>query len=197
MINIFLIFSNYLDLLPRKPKFSFQYLKQGIQELHRKYVLVSAEKAANNVVVVSRLYYINTLIQELGSTKTYERISTDEKSIVDNHYYHITTKFAVGIKEIQEKLPTLCCLPKHLERPYKERFIANSSSCTTTELSNLLTPCLTAVKNHLIKCCETIYEREGENLFWSIKQLVKFLLNLSPPNCFLMISPHYVTSSPN
>ena len=53
-----------------------------------------------------------TLIQELGSIKTYERTSTDEKSIVDNHCCHITTKFAVGISENQEKFPTLYWLPK-------------------------------------------------------------------------------------
>ena len=64
-------FTLYLDLLPPKPKLSFRYLKQGIQEFHRKYVLAPADKAANNVVVMWRLYYINTLIQELGSTKTY------------------------------------------------------------------------------------------------------------------------------
>ena len=34
-------------------------------------------------------------------------------------------------------------------KPYKARFIANSSSYTTTELSILLTSCLTAVKNML------------------------------------------------
>ena len=34
-------------------------------------------------------------------------------------------------------------------KPHKARFIANSSSCTTTELSKLLTSCLTAVKNML------------------------------------------------
>ena len=76
---------NNLDLLPPKPKFSFRHLKQSIQEFHRKYVLVPADKAANNVVVVWRLHYISTLIQELGSTKTYERTPTDEKSLVDNH----------------------------------------------------------------------------------------------------------------
>ena len=32
-------------------------------------------------------------------------------------------------------------------KTYKARFIANSSSCTTTELSELLTSCLTAVKS--------------------------------------------------
>ena len=118
-LNIFQIidkrisfYLNNLDLLPPKPKFSFfRLLKQGIQEFHRKYVLVPADKAANNVVVVLRLHYINTLIQELGSTKTYERTSTDEKSIVDNHCCHITTTFAVGISENQEKLSTLYWLP--------------------------------------------------------------------------------------
>ena len=107
-------------------------MKQDIQNFHRKYVLVPADKAANNVVVVWRIHYIDTLIQELDSTKTYERTSTDEKSIIDNHCCHITTKFAVGISENQEKLPTLYWLPKLHKRPYKSRFIANTSSCTTT-----------------------------------------------------------------
>ena len=70
----------------------------------------------------------------LGSTKTYESTFSDEKSIVDNHCYHITTKFAVGIKENQEQLTTSYLLPKLHKRPYKTRFIANSSSCTTIEL---------------------------------------------------------------
>ena len=40
------------NLLPPKPKSTFRHLKQGIQDFHRKYVLVPADKAANNVVVV-------------------------------------------------------------------------------------------------------------------------------------------------
>ena len=60
-------------------------------------------------------------------------------------------------------------LPKLHKRPYKARFIANSSSCSITELSKLLTSCLTAVKNHVIRYCEKVYERSGKNLFWSIK----------------------------
>ena len=47
-----LFYSNNLDLLPPKPTLSFRYLKQGIQDFHRKYVLAPADKAANNVVVV-------------------------------------------------------------------------------------------------------------------------------------------------
>ena len=55
------------------------------------------------------------------------------------------------------------------KRHYKARFIANSSSCTTTEPTKLLTSCLTAVKNHVIRYCEKVYERSSKNLFWSIK----------------------------
>ena len=69
-------------------------------------------------------------------------------------------------------------LPKFHKRPYKARFVANSSSCTTTELSKLFTSCLTAIKAKVIKYRETVYERSGKNMFWPIKKiLVKYLVN--------------------
>ena len=54
-------------------------------------------------------------------------------------------------------------------KPYKSRLNTNSSACTTTELSILLTSCLTAIKNHVIIYCTTVYDRNGKNVFWSIK----------------------------
>ena len=59
-------------------------------------------------------------------------------------------------------------LPKLHKTPYKARFIANSSSCTTTELSKLLTSCLTAVKNHVIRYCEKVYERSETTWLWPL-----------------------------
>ena len=52
------VYSHNTNLLPPMPKSSFRHLKQGIQEFHRKYVLVPADKAANSIVVVFRLHYI-------------------------------------------------------------------------------------------------------------------------------------------
>ena len=60
-------------------------------------------------------------------------------------------------------------LPKLHKRQYKARFIANPSSCTTTEVTKLLTSCFTAIKAKVIKYCETVYERSGKNMFWPIK----------------------------
>ena len=59
-------------LLPPKPKSSFRHLKRGIQDFHMKYVLVPADKAANNVVVVWRLYYVDALKRELIGTNAYK-----------------------------------------------------------------------------------------------------------------------------
>ena len=85
------------------------------------------------------------------------------------------------------------------------RFIANSSSCTTTELSILFTSCFSAIKNHVIEYCITVYERNGNNLFWSVKSSGE-ILNKVKSRGFLASSlstydfsslyatlPHYLT----
>ena len=90
----------------------------------------------------------------------------------------MSAKFGLFVDEDHSKLPTLYWLPKLHKRPYKSRFIANSSAHTTTELSILLTSCLTAIKNRVIKYCTTVYERNGKNLFWSFKNSGEILNKL-------------------
>ena len=139
-----------------------------------------------------RLYYINTLIQELGSTKTYEQISTDERSIVTTHSIDITAKFAVSIKEKQDRLPTLYWLSKLHKRPYKARFIANSSSCTTTVLSKLLTSCLTAVKNIELDTMLLLTKGTELTIFGQLKILMMFSINLNLKTSRLLNRLHMI-----
>ena len=139
------------------------------------------------------------MIQEIGSTKTYKRISTDERSIDNTHSIDVTAKFAVGIKENQDKLSTiywLYWLPKLHKRPYKARFIANS--CSTTFLSKLLTSCLTAVKK-VIGLDTIILLTKGTELtiFGQLKIPMKFSINLYLKtlrllNCLHMIFLHCI-----
>ena len=86
-------------------------------------------------------------------------------------YILYSVKFGIQIS-------TIYWLTKLHKRPYKLRIIAYSSSCTTTELSILLTSCLTAIKNHVIKYCTTVYERNGKKLFWSNKNSGEILNKL-------------------
>ena len=82
---------------------------------------------------------------------------------------HLALKFSVCVREHQDRLSTMYWLPKLHKRRYIARFIANSSSCSTTELSKLLTSCLTAVKNHVIRYCEKV-----RNVNTYISQLIRF-----------------------
>ena len=107
------------------------------------------------------MYYISTLKRGLVDANAYRlQPSLNERVIVGGRGCRAALRFGVKAKENLDRVPTLYWLPGLHKNPYKARFIANSSSCTTTELSKLLTSCLTAVKKHV---------RSGINLFWSIK----------------------------
>ena len=93
-------------------------------------------------------------------------------------------KFAVNVKERQDKLPTMYWLPILHKRPYKAKCIANCSSCTMTELSILLTSCSTAVKSRVIRYHATVYERSSKNMFWSIKNSAEVLSKLQARSFF-------------
>ena len=152
-------YSHKTNLSPPKPKSPFRHLKKCIQEFLRKCVFVLPGKATNNVVVVCRLHFINTLKQELNGINAYKVTSTDEKTVVSSHLNDWPLKFSVGVEECHDTLSMAYWLPKLHKRPYKARFIANSSSCTTTELFKLLTSCLTAVNSRVIRYYETVYKR--------------------------------------
>ena len=121
------------------------------------------------------MYYINTLKRELVDTNAYKlQPSLSERVIVDGRGCHTALHFGVKAKENQDKVPTLYWLPKLHKKPYKARFIANSSSCTTTELSKLLTSCLTAVKNMLSSIVKRCRRNQVKTYFGLLKIQVKF-----------------------
>ena len=57
-------------------------------------------------------------------------------SVVNAHLNELPVKFSVSVNEGQDKRPTMYWLPKLHKRPYKARFIANSSSCTFLNFLN-------------------------------------------------------------
>ena len=141
------------------------------------------------------MYYISTLKQELSTAKTYEYNRLDDTSTVDRHRCHVAVKVgvfddedhtirlddtstvdrhrchvAVKVGEFDDedhtKLHTLYWLPKLHKRSYKSRFIASSSSCTTTctGLSILLTPCITAIKNMSLNIAQQFMKEMVKNI---------------------------------
>ena len=112
--------------------------------------------------------------QEIIHTKSYIPVNTSEHDIVVDHIDKCK-QFKADVKITQHKLPTMYWIPKLHKNPYKARFIASSSSCTTTNLSVLLTSCLTKIKEHVKRYSDKAFQNSGINLFWSIKNSTEVL----------------------
>ena len=157
-----------------KSVFKDQEAVKCLSSLHDKYVTVPADNTSNNIVFVCKSYYFEYLIKELGinsntsSNTTYKPTSFDKDEILANHRSFMTSLNIPSGKE-SEDLPYLYWIPKLHKTPYKERYIAGSSTCSTKELSIHLTNILSAVKEGQQKYCETVYSRSGINHMWILK----------------------------
>ena len=52
-----------------------------------------ADKAAQNVFVVCRKYYLQVVLKEIGTTATYESTQEESQSIVDEHIKYFSTHY--------------------------------------------------------------------------------------------------------
>ena len=111
-------------------------------------------------------HYVEVLKGELNSTSTYAPAQLTKDQLL---VHHINSLTKIDVKIDKCELPTFYWLPKLHKRPYKSRFISNSSHCSTTILSKHITSALTAVKDHVIKYSETAFSNSNVNYFWSIK----------------------------
>ena len=158
-------------------------VKDTLHKLHANYVLVPADKAANNVIVVCKKYYIDTLVKELGinninsNNPTYIPIDDSFETIIKSHNQFITS-VGLEMSEEDQNLPYLYWTPRLHESPYKHRFIAGSSKCTTKDLSCLLTKLLSTIKDGLVRYCNTKTSRNGVNNMWILKNSTSLLSSL-------------------
>jgi hypothetical protein len=72
--------------------------------LHGKYVIVSADKAPNNIVFVCKSHYIDCLIKELGIDNSLGNHTKEE--ILDNHR-SVLCSFGISTKDEELDLPSL------------------------------------------------------------------------------------------
>ena len=163
-----------------------------LSSIHDKYVVVPADKAPNNVVFVCKSYYYECLIKELGidgcsGSPTYKNVSFDKDEILANHKSFLSS-LDIPMTKDNEDLPCLYWIPKLHKTPYKQRYIAGSSSCSTKELSMTLTKILSAVKEKLQVYCDTVYSRSGINQMWILKNSKDLLNNFKDRSSFSKIT---------
>ena len=115
----------------------------------------------------------------VNATYDAHRCTPDE--VTGEHARTLDDTFGVKLTEKEHKLPTIYWIPKLHKRPYKARFIAGSSSCTTTKISKLITSCLKLVKIHCVSYCKTIKDRTGVNTMWIINNSLDVINVIDKP----------------
>ena len=94
-------------------------VKACLSNLHNKYVFVPADKAPNNIIIICKRYYIETLIKELGldnsSTTTgnsaYIPCQMSSEDIVNTHDTFMKS-FGIELSDDDKRLPYLYWIPQ-------------------------------------------------------------------------------------
>ena len=158
-------------------------VKDTLHKLHANFVLVPADKAANNVIIVCKKYCVDALVGELGINNvnidgpTYIPMDGSFGAIVGSHNQFITS-VGLEISEEDQNLPYLYWTPKLHKSSYKHRFIAGSSKCAAKDLSCLLNKVLSTIKDGLVRYCNTKTVRNGVNNMWILKNSTSLLSSL-------------------
>ena len=161
-------------------------VKACLSDLHNKHVFVPADKAPNNIIIICKRYYIETLNKELAldncSTPTGNSAHTScqmsSKDIVNTHDTFMKSP-GIELSDDEKRLPYLYWTPKLHKSPVKHRFIAGSSNCTTKQLSSLLTKILPVIKTGPEKYCSIKTSHTGVNNMWILKNSTNLLSSLS------------------
>ena len=113
-------------------------------------MLVPADKASNNIIVICKKYYLDIVLKELkqdmGTDNVYKLSELIQEDIVSRHLVYIKSE-TINVNPVMHKIPSMYWLPKMHKTPIGSRIIA-ASSCTTKPLSKLLTRCLSLVIEH-------------------------------------------------
>ena len=129
---------------------------KALRSLHKKFVLIPADKADNNVILVCKSFYLHRVKAELvdNGNSTYARIEDKEKdAIARDRSKEIKRRFGIEVPDDQQRFSSLYWTAKMNKQVVGCRFIAASNRCFTKTLSTCINRYLKAVMNiHRSKC---------------------------------------------
>ena len=122
-------------------------VKKALADLQSDFVFTPVDKASNNVSIVCKKFYVQTLQNEIENSNTFININLSEEEIFEKHrlYYE---KLEISYLDEFRKFPYLYWISKMHKNPSKFRFITCGIATSVEHLSKIITPCLkTLVKS--------------------------------------------------
>lgn len=162
-----------------KPIISRYAIKYALKDLHKKYVVIPADKAANNFVFVCKYWYVNIISKEMGinfengqfvihGNETYKPSTVTLLQIIDKHI-SLNSMYNITTIEQNKQLPKIFATPKLHKDPFGWRFIAGASKASIKQVSILLYRILAFFKKHFANYCTALYRNMGKNCYWSVE----------------------------
>lgn len=143
-------------------------VSSALGELHKSFVLVPADKADGNVIIVCRQYYLHCMVDELSRNPecTYEEVTEEREVLLDRLCTEMKTLFDVAVPEDFRTFAYLYWTAKMHKLPPGRRFIAGGKKCESKVLSKQITACLTAVLGMHRRRCNQLRSSTGVQHMW-------------------------------
>ena len=166
--------------------FKLQAVKDYVNLLHNRFVLVPVDKASNNFAIICKRFYIDILKKELGIDSYNTITGNDVYKYVDISPTLFYKQQALANKALGNDLekencyiPLLYWTSKQHKNPYKFRFIAGATHCTNKTISIEVALALKCIKTQFKNYCAVIQRNSGLAYFWSIDNSIEFLSKIS------------------
>ena len=143
-----------------------------LNEIHHKYVLVPIDKAANNIAIICKRFYVEVILQELGiigdPNNTYKITSKSKEEIIDDNVTY-STKLGFKITEQEKELPIMYWTPKMHKHPCGKRFIIASKICSTKQLSKSVSSVFKLIYHQIENFHKKAKFLSNYNKFWVLQ----------------------------
>ena len=165
------------------PVLKDQSVIKELNIIHDKYVLTSVDKANNNVAIICKKFYLQTIYNELYAVnetseglfgnifdehKVYEESHLTESQAVNIHHSYMKSINMPCDWEKYNSLPYIYMMPKFHKTPIKFRYIVGSKTCSSKPLSNALSKTLKVISTSRMYYCKKLQTYDGINRFWVI-----------------------------
>ena len=169
----------------RKPILQDTVIKEYLETLHNKYVIVPVDKAANNFAFICKRYYVARLLTEVGipngNSQTYERLDTDYHQIINDNI-ELCKKYGFQVGEKEQCLPIIYWMPKMHKNPVDARFIVASANCSTKPLSKVVSGVFKLIFMQIQNFHDKITFYSKYNKFWVVENSSPVINKLSSIN---------------
>ena len=167
------------------PVFKRPEVVNYLQTLHSKFVVVPIDKAANNVSIICKRYYVEVILKEIGiigeGNKTYVPSSVSKEEIIDDNSEY-SKKLKADISEKDHCLPSMYWLPKKHKTPTGTRFIIASKHCCTKKISTAVSLVFKLIYNQVENFHTKAKFLSNYNKFWVLQNCNPILESLNRIN---------------